>query len=119
MGTFRKISAIAILVLLLAGCTRNVYVPQKETEYRDRVQYDSVIEHDSVVVFAAGDTVYIYKDRWRDRVHIQRDTVAVHDSIPYPVEVVRTVKHIPTVYRWSLWIALAAIALIIKKVAFR
>ena len=73
------------------------YVPV--TEYRDRyvsktdsfIKTDSVYLHDSVSVFSEGDTVYIAKTRYKDRFkivyHTKTDTVAVHDSIPYPVKV--------------------------------
>jgi hypothetical protein len=106
-----------ILLFLLSGCTRTVYLPEVHTEYRDRVRVDSIVERDSVVVLSAGDTVYVYRDRWRDRWHLRKDTVAVRDSIPYPVEVVREVRHVPRVYRWSLWIAIAALLSAAWKVA--
>lgn len=110
---------IVLLVMFFAACTRTVYVPQTEvhTEYRDRLKIDSVYVRDSIHVDRAGDTVKIYRDRWRDRWRIERDTVRKTDSIPYPVEVVREVKHIPKVYRWSLWVALAVVGWVILQIA--
>jgi hypothetical protein len=106
---------IVLVLMFAAGCARPVYPPQKHAEYRRQVKYDSVVVRDSVVVLREGDTIYVYRDRWR----LRHDTVRLHDSIPYPVEVVHRVRHVPTVYRWSLWVAIAAVALMIKRVAFR
>ncbi len=105
--------ALLAAVVGFASCTRTVYVPEVHTEYRDRVKYDSVVRRDSVVVIALGDTIFVYRDRWRDRWHVQRDTIRVRDSVAYPVEVVevREVRHVPALYRWSLWIAIAAVGL--------
>lgn len=88
---------IAMVLLLLVGClagckTKTVVV----TEYRDRVQRDTVQLVDSVYQYryiaALNDTVYIHDSidrfRWRDKVV----EVYVHDSVPYEVEVIREVK---------------------------
>lgn len=88
---------LAVMLMTLAGCRSVRYVPV--TEYRDRyvsktdsfIKTDSVYLHDSVTVFAKGDTVYISKTRFKDRLkyiyNAKTDTVTVHDSIPYPVKV--------------------------------
>ncbi len=101
-----------IILLLMAGCGRTVYVPasEKHDQYRGRERTDSIVMRDSVAVVAIGDTVVIYRDRWRERIHVRRDTIRIHDSIPYPVTVEKQVRHVPKAYRWSLWISIAAIA---------
>ena len=88
---------LAVMLMTLTGCRSVRYVPV--TEYRDRyvsktdsfIKTDSVYLHDSVTVFAKGETVYIsktrYKDKFKNVYHTNTDTVAVHDSIPYPVKV--------------------------------
>lgn len=88
---------LAVMLVMLTGCRSVKYVPV--TEYRDRyvsktdsfIKTDSVYLHDSVTVFTKGDTVYIAKTRYKDRLRFvyntKTDTVAVHDSIPYPVKV--------------------------------
>ena len=88
---------LAVMLVTLTGCRSVRYVPV--TEYMDRyvsntdsfIKTDSVYLHDSVTVFAKGDTVYISKTRFKDRLkyiyHTKTDTVSVHDSIPYPVKV--------------------------------
>ena len=91
------LAMLAVMLITLTGCRSVKYIPV--TEYRDRyvsktdsfVKTDSVYLHDSVSVFAKGDTVYIAKIRFKDRLKIvyntKTDTVAVHDSIPYHVKV--------------------------------
>lgn len=88
---------LAVMLAMLTGCRSVKYVPV--TEYRDRyvsktdsfIKTDSVYLHDSVSVFTKGDTVYMMKTRYKDRIRFvyntKTDTVAVHDSIPYPVKV--------------------------------
>ena len=88
---------LAVMIVTLTGCRSVKYIPV--TEYRDRyvsktdsfIKTDSVYLHDSVTVFAKGETVYISKTRFKDRLkyiyNAKTDTIAVHDSIPYPVKV--------------------------------
>lgn len=126
---------IAICASAMAGCSRQAlpaashssessHVEWRDsTERRDRVRYDSIYIHDSVAVVTRADTVFLTRIQWRDRFLTQRDTVAIRtfvavhdtlirrDSIPYAVEVVRTVKHVPTLYRWSLWACIGLLAL--------
>lgn len=89
--------SVVLAALLLTGCKSVKYVPV--TEYRDRyvsrtdtmLRVDSVYLHDSVSVMMRGDTVFTTKTRYKDRLkyvyNTKTDTVAVHDSIPYPVKV--------------------------------
>ena len=88
---------LAVMLVTLTGCRSVKYIPV--TEYMDRyvsktdsfIKTDSVYLHDSVTVFAKGETVYISKTRFKDRLkyiyNAKTDTIAVHDSIPYPVKV--------------------------------
>ena len=91
------LAMLAVMLMTLAGCRSVKYVPV--TEYRDRyvsktdsfLKVDSVYLHDSVSVFVRGDTIFTTKTRYKDRLkyiyNTKTDTVAVHDSIPYPVKV--------------------------------
>lgn len=85
----RKILFI-LLALLLAGCTKTMYVPVESvrTEYQDRYHRDSIYLLDSVFVREKGDTVLIHKYsiEYRDRIRV--DSFCKTDSIqvPYPVE---------------------------------
>lgn len=95
----RKIALFAIFLAFAAisACSPKV-ITQTRTEYvyRDRVERDTTILHDSTYIreYVKGDTVriteyrdrYLYRDRWRERT----DTVAVHDTTR--VEVVKKVE---------------------------
>ncbi len=79
----------AILLYILAGCGKTVYVPVEsvKTEYRDNYVRDSITRYDSVYFAMKGDTVWLerYKYLWREK--IVRDSVFVNDTVrvPYPV----------------------------------
>ena len=104
-GLYRKavkqalpIATIALLLFSLTGCRSRIqYVPVESvrTEYKDRLQRDSIYVQDSIFVREKGDTVFV--DRWRYlyRDKLITDTLIVNDSIrvPYPVE-----KHLS---RWQ------------------
>ena len=103
---------LVVMLVTLTGCRSVKYIPV--TEYRDRyvsktdsfVKTDSVYLHDSVTVFAKGETVYISKTRFKDRLkyiyNAKTDTIAVHDSIPYPVkgEVEKRQSALDKVFAW-------------------
>lgn len=97
-----KALPLLLIALLVASCTKKIYVPQVETrtEYiasRDTLHtHDTLIRLDSVVTLIKGDTVTITKWKFRDRVRTEYrtkvDTVTRTDSIPYQVEVTKTVE---------------------------
>lgn len=113
-----KIKILLAAVFLLSACA----VPKvvTVTEYRDRVERDTVMVRDSVTrdrfVYIQGDTVHdiqvLERIKYRDRVK----TIEVHDSIPYPVTVEVPV-HVRNSYdmfvSWGFWILLALIAVAI------
>lgn len=110
-----KIKILLAVVLMLSACA----VPKvvTVTEYRDRVERDTVTVRDSVTrdrfVYTQGDTVHdiqvLERTKYRDRVQ----TIEVHDSIPYPVTIEVPV-HVRSGYdyftAWGFWISLALIA---------
>lgn len=110
------IFAVILISVLLVSCAQTKTVTV--TEYRDRVQKDTITRTDSVyvsrVVREKGDTIYVtdtllrfkYLDRTRD--------VYVHDSIPYKVEVVKEVRKRNGYDRftsWGFWIFIVLISL--------
>ncbi|RGN50025.1 MULTISPECIES: hypothetical protein [unclassified Bacteroides] len=80
--------------ICLSSCRSVQYIPvetiKTNTEYRDRLQRDSIHIKDSVLMFVKGDTVF--RDRWHTeyRDKLIRDTINITDTIktevPYPVE---------------------------------
>lgn len=86
---------LAVLAVLMTGCRTIKEVPVEKvverTEYIDRLQTDSVFCHDSVYVRDAGDTIYLYKDKYIYKYKFVRDTAYICrvDSVPYVIEVER------------------------------
>jgi len=79
-----------IMSALMSGC-KTVYVPVESvrTEYRDRLQHDSIYIKDSTYIRERGDT--IFSDRWHTKYveKLRVDSFCKIDSVqvPYPVEV--------------------------------
>lgn len=94
----KYVAIILPFILILAGCraTRYVEVPVTKTVTETRLQTDTVSNdvyvHDSVIVHAHSDTVYV--ERWHTNKQKQQAARIIrHDSIvvdsvriPYPVE---------------------------------
>jgi hypothetical protein len=86
--TMKRSAAIIAAVLIAAACSpRIVEKVRTEYVYQDVHHRDTLITRDSVYIreWLRGDTVYIekykdrfvYRDRWRDSIRIQRDSFAV------------------------------------------
>lgn len=94
-----------VLGICVAGCRSVKYVPVETervaVEYRDRVAQhavtDSVVERQSVYV--SGDTVLIWRDRWRTRRDVAHDTLYIHRTDTLRRTVVREVPAALT--RWQ------------------
>lgn len=75
---------MALLVYMFSGCKSVEYVEvpkiQKEIEYRDRVQRDTVYVHDSIYVHQKNDTIYVDKYKYVYREHIKTDTAFIYKS---------------------------------------
>lgn len=114
---------MVLMLLFLTGCktVKFVSVPEYHTLYKTRVdtvqRWDSVYFRDSVYMATKGDTVYLTKTHWRERLrnvyHVKVDTVMQLDSIrvPYPVE-----KPLTKWQRWKMdmggW-AMGAVAVLV------
>lgn len=91
--------ALAVIVMMLTGCTTTRYVPvieqRTDTVQITKQQRDSIWLHDSIYMkeYMIGDTVYLLRDRWHNKYieSISHDTTYISklDTIPlpYPVEV--------------------------------
>lgn len=86
-------AAFASVLITFAGCTttRKVYVPIENTNLQTRtdtvrlkqLRTDTIRERDSVAMIQRGDTVFLSRTLWRERVRERRDTiyVAVRDTL--------------------------------------
>jgi len=96
---------ILLLASVCMSCRSIKYIPvetvKHDSVYINRIKYDSIYHLDSIFMSVKGDTVYTYKYKYQYRDKLIRDTVNIskRDSIPYPVEVVKTV----TVERKLSW----------------
>lgn len=92
----KKLLYILLLASVCMSC-RTEYVPietvKHDSVYINRIKYDSIYHKDSIYMSVKGDTIYKYQYKYQYRDKLIRDTVNVtkRDSIPYPVEVVKTV----------------------------
>lgn len=95
---FNKIQIVtfSIIAVMVTSCgalrkqIETVYV--RDTTYISKVQVDSVFRRDSVFIKEKNDTVYVYKEKVRDRYRLLRDTVYQHSVDSVYVDKVREVK---------------------------
>lgn len=110
---------------LLTGCgtMKQVQVVervQKDTLYLNHIQYDSIYVDNWQLTDRTKDTIYLEKSHIEYRYKLLRDTVykVQIDTIPVirEVEVVKTEKYVPAIYKWSLAICIALIILIVLSI---
>lgn len=81
-----------------------------DTLYVSNVQYDSIYIDNWQLTDRSKDTIYVEKVRLEYKYKLLRDTVRVVqiDSIPVirEVEVIKTEKYVPSIYKWSLAICI-------------
>lgn len=115
-----ELVTFAMLALLATSCgaarkqIETIYL--RDTTYISKVQVDSVFRRDSVFVKEKNDTIYIYKEKVRDRYRLLRDTVYRHKVDSVYIDRVREVKVEKELTAWQkfrlrgFWALLAAIA---------
>ena len=86
----------SLLLCLCYSCRTPQFIPVEsvKTEYRDKIQRDSVYLYDSIYVKEKGDTLIMERFRYMYKDKLIRDSVFICDTIrvPYPVEVVKNAK---------------------------
>ena len=86
---------LMLVMSIICSCTttRTVERVKRDSVYVDRLNRDSIYQRDSIYMLIKGDTVYKYEYKYLYRDKLLRDTISISktDSIPYPVEVVKTV----------------------------
>lgn len=103
--------AIALIVILLVAiavtsCSPRVIETihvQHDTTYIQKVQIDSVYKRDSIYIKDKGDTVWIYKELWREKYKYLRDTVAVVRVDSVAVEREKIVEVEKPLSKWKSW----------------
>lgn len=112
------------LIWLFSSCKPQlIHVPVESvrTEYKDRIQRDSIHLHDSILIKMKGDTVFLEKYRYLYRDKIVRDSVFRTDSVqvPYPVEVEKEVNRLTSFQSFQIWCGRILLLLIIGLLGFR
>ena len=108
----RSFLILALLsAFVLTGCAthRPLQVAEhvtRDTVYINKLQYDSIYIDNRQKVYQQSDTIYLDRTKDEYRYRLLRDTIykTQIDSIPVirEVEVVREVRHVPAIYRFSL-----------------
>lgn len=118
----------AVAFLFMTLCMNACSAPKvvTVTEYRDRVQRDTLTRTDSVyishVVREKGDTVHVLDTIFKYKYLDKYAYVYVHDSVPYAVEVqvpVHTRNGYDRFTSWGFWILLLLLLLRVGWWAFR
>lgn len=90
---------LLFISMMLVSCTTTKYiekevpieVPVIKEKLKIIQQIDTILQHDSVwcYTYTRGDTVYVEKGRERSKnnIKIQHDTITTNDTITVPVEV--------------------------------
>ena len=116
--------AVILISVFLADCAQTKTVTV--TEYRDRVVTDTLekLRVDSVYVSRwikqKGDTIILHDTIFKYRVLHDTETVKeyVHDSIPYPVEVVKEVHKRNGYDRFTSWGFWILVLILLGRVAW-
>ena len=112
---------IAVLMLLIMSCTtqRIVEVPvervRTDSVYLTKLQRDTLVERDSVVMQIVGDTVYRTHVKYIYKTRLVRDTVLKQrtDTITKVVTVEKERKRTVGDYAWGIALAvIGALALV-------
>jgi hypothetical protein len=97
------VATIAILIYLyimfsFIGCTTTKYVPIESvrTEYKNKVEIDTIIINNDKIVKEKGDTIYITETKYIYKTKNNIDTILKIDTIPIiqEVEVIREVNRL-------------------------
>lgn len=115
---------LTTLLLLQSSCSSPKIVTV--TEYRDRVQRDTLTQVDSVyvsrVIREKGDTVHIWDTIFKYKYLDKYVYEYVHDSVPYAVEVqvpVRMRNGYDKFVSWGFWILIVLLLLRVGWWAFK
>lgn len=124
----KKLVYVFVLVFVLAGCatTRQVQVVERvsrDTLFLNHIQYDSIYVDNWQLTDRTKDTIYLEKSHIEYRYKLLRDTVRIVqiDSIPVikTVEVVKTERYVPGIYKWSLGILIVIVIVIVISILWK
>ena len=102
------VATIAILIYLyimfsFIGCTTTKYVPIESvrTEYKNKIEKDTVIINNDRLVKEKGDTVYIVNTKYVYKTKNKVDTILRIDTIPI-IQEVEVIKEVNKLKDWQV-----------------
>ena len=102
------IALIGAMIILIAitACSPRVITEihyKHDTTYIQKIQIDSVYKRDSIYIKDKGDTVWIYKELWREKYKYLRDTVSIVRVDSVAVEREKIVEVEKPLSKWKSW----------------
>lgn len=117
------ILVIFIALLLTCSCTttRFIEVPVEvtKTEYIHDTKTDSVYVRDSIDRWREGDTVFIYKERFKYKYRDRVDTVVRVDSVPKIITKEVEVNNIHWYHEALMWFGGLSLMLLVGFVIYK
>lgn len=116
---------VALFLIMLPGCTRTTSktitkadtIQSVKTEYRDRIveRVDTFKDIQNNFVYIKGDTMVIYRDRWRDRYKDRTDTLYINKVDTCYLAKWNTAKEVQIkevkVIKWWEWLIVIGLSL--------
>lgn len=108
MGNKHLVATIIILIYLyimfsFIGCTTTKYVPIESvrTEYKNKVEIDTIIINNDKIVKEKGDTIYITETKYIYKTKNKIDTILRIDTIPI-IQEVEVIKEVNRIKDWQM-----------------
>lgn len=118
--TILYILCFVTLTYFSISCSKTVYIPIENirTEYKDKLQRDSIFLHDSILIKAINDTIWIEKYQYKYRDRLVRDSVFINDTIriPYPVIEYKEVHKLKGWQNFLVWMGGIALLIIVFRI---
>ena len=102
------VAIIAMLIYLyimfsFIGCTTTKYVPIEHvrTEYKNKVEIDTIIINNDKIVKEKGDTIYITETKYIYKTKNKIDTILKIDTIPI-IQEVEVIKEVNKLKNWQI-----------------
>ena len=102
------VATIVILIYLyimfsFIGCTTTKYVPIESvrTEYKNKVEIDTIIINNDKIVKEKGDTIYITETKYIYKTKNKIDTILRIDTIPI-IQEVEVIKEVNKLKDWQV-----------------
>lgn len=85
------------------GCTTTKYIPVEtvRTEYKNKVEVDTIIINNDKIIKEKGDTIYITETKYIYKTKNKIDTILRVDTIPI-IQEVEVIKEVNKLKNWQI-----------------